>query len=242
MDLVTKECERVCKKQRTCAAKTDESVNRLMQECLKTRERLASEAGLEPSVAMQELYECFGEDFQNSITAQQKELQGALSKFGKAVEKHFIPDISKAMRDKELDREVLDQVVAQHIYREGNFELGDTFVREANFHIPGHEKEPYTMMHSILEQIAKRNLGPATEWVHAQRALQPGDQSLDELEFKLHRLRFIQLVEEKDSGRKSALKYAREHFGSFSGTQMAEIKRLMGCLLYSHKLESSPYT
>jgi E3 ubiquitin-protein transferase RMND5 len=44
--------------------------------------------------------------------------------------------------------------------------------------------------------------------------------------------------------RNTAMLYARAHLASFAGdpAKMAEIRRLMGSLLYAGRLEASPYT
>jgi hypothetical protein len=45
------------------------------------------------------------------------------------------------------------QVIAEHFYREGRFELGDTFVSEAG--VAGAEaiKAPYVSLHRVLQQV-----------------------------------------------------------------------------------------
>jgi hypothetical protein len=49
-------------------------------------------------------------DFLQQVNSHQKDLQGALAKLKKAVEKHFIPDVSKALRDQPLDKATLNKV------------------------------------------------------------------------------------------------------------------------------------
>lgn len=74
------------------------------------------------------------------------------------------------------------------------------------------------------------------------------------LEFKLHRLQFIDMLVGQQQ--QAALVYARTHFAEFATTQMLgmaicmskattyphiEIQKLMGAFLYSHRLGQSPY-
>jgi len=242
MDALYKECERVCKKQRTCAQKTAESISRLIDECNTAKNRLAAEglSSSDQTNALQELQQRIGVvDFPNSVAAQQKELHGALNRFGKSIEKNFVSDITKAMRDNRFDRHLLNQVVAQHLFREGCFELGECFASEAAVQVPDSQKGPYKEMHHILDQIRLKNLEPVLEWVKDKRQQHPDNTSLTSLEFKLHRLQFVQTLNQ--SGRTAALQYCRNHLSSFATTKMEEIQRLTGCLVYADRLDKSPY-
>lgn len=45
------------------------------------------------------------------------------------------------------------QVIAEHLYQQGHFSVGDTFVREASVADGDRLKEPYVAMHSVLKQV-----------------------------------------------------------------------------------------
>ena len=61
------------------------------------------------------------------------------------------------------------------------------------------------------------------------------------LEFNLHRLNFIKLLQQGSSMQTEALKYAR-NFTPFANECAKEIQRLMASLLYINTgLENSPY-
>jgi len=45
------------------------------------------------------------------------------------------------------------QVIAEHLYQQGNFTVGDTFVQEAGICNAAALKKPYTAMHAVLEQV-----------------------------------------------------------------------------------------
>jgi hypothetical protein len=45
------------------------------------------------------------------------------------------------------------QVIAEHFYQQGNFRVGDTFVREAGIPNGGALKKPYIAMHSVLKEV-----------------------------------------------------------------------------------------
>lgn len=59
------------------------------------------------------------------------------------------------------------------------------------------------------------------------------------LEFQLHQLQFMHVLRIK--GRSEALEYAKLSFTAFATQHMADIQRLMACLLWANRLESSPY-
>lgn len=46
------------------------------------------------------------------------------------------------------------QVIAEHLYQQGNFTVGDTFVVEAGISDSAALKKPYTAMHAVLEQVS----------------------------------------------------------------------------------------
>lgn len=62
------------------------------------------------------------------------------------------------------------------------------------------------------------------------------------LEFKLHRIKFIQLVQQGPKAQLEALKYSR-NFTLFANEWTKEIQRLMGSLIYINSgLDNSPYS
>jgi hypothetical protein len=51
------------------------------------------------------------------------------------------------------------QVIAEHFYREGRFQLGDAFVEEARVAGADAIKAPYVSLHGVLQQV-----GAAFAW------------------------------------------------------------------------------
>ena len=66
----------------------------------------------------------------NQLEGSQKELNGALSKYLKVLEKSFNPDISKAYRNVDFEVHTVNNIIVNHFYRQGLFDLGDMFVHE----------------------------------------------------------------------------------------------------------------
>lgn len=74
-------------------------------------------------------------------------------------------------------------------------------------------KEPFVELHRILEALKARNLEPALKWAadNRQELLQQGSS----LEFKLHRMAFINILKQKPDNQNEAIAYARANFQPF---------------------------
>uniref|UniRef100_J3MEN8 CTLH domain-containing protein n=1 Tax=Oryza brachyantha TaxID=4533 RepID=J3MEN8_ORYBR len=174
----------------------------------------------------------------NQLEGCQKELNVALSKYLKLLEKSFSPDISKAYRNVDFEASTINSIIANHFYRQGLFDLGDLFVSECGESDGAHLKLQFQEMYSILEAMQVRNLQPALSWAakNHHQLLQNGST----LELNLHQLQFVEILT-KGGSRDEALKYARTHLVPFACTFKAEIQKLMACLLWADKLDQSPY-
>ncbi|KAH7351632.1 hypothetical protein KP509_19G006900 [Ceratopteris richardii] len=172
------------------------------------------------------------------LSASQKDVSVSIAKYGKVLDKFFCTDIAKAWRDVNWPDEALCRIIAIHFYRQGLFDLGDCFISEALDEEGASIREPFIEIFQILENLKMKNLEPALRWARIRHSalMQKGSP----LEFELHRLQFLQLL--LKGLRPEALQYARKNFRPFSDQHMAEIQRLMGCLLWTGKLESSPYS
>lgn len=174
---------------------------------------------------------------QSQLEATQKELNISLSKYPRLLEKSFVPDISKAYRNVDFDFHTVNQIILNHFYRQGLFDLGDCFINESNEPEPTTLKTQFLEMYQILDAMKSRNLDPALHWVSANREkLKQNDLNL---EMKLHRLQFVEILQK--GNRAEALNYARTYLAPFASIHMDEIQKLMACLLWAGRLESSPY-
>lgn len=124
-------------------------------------------------------------------------------------------------------------------------------------------------MNYILDCLKQRNLEPALDWAkkHREALLAQVISDLQmyivhfilaydvhvvnfsfffqnsSLEFKLHRLHFIRLVQQGPSKQREAILYARQNLTQFVGRYEKEVQSLMGTLLYlPHGIQSSPYS
>eukprot|EP00898_Chlorokybus_atmophyticus_P007707 jgi/Chlat1/7938/Chrsp68S07376 len=230
--------DRVAKKQKTVYASTQQCIDALIHQAQQAIAALAEQPSnaAAPEPASEALSDLGKKLNDLAVAGQAKELHGALSKFGKIVERSFLQDIHKATRDKEFDKELLNEAIAQHLFREGRFQLGHEFVEEAGVKLPPDYTAPYLAMYNILAHIQRRDLAPALLWA-AQHRDQLAKRS--SLEFKLHALQFVQELQAR--GRATALAYARREFGRFALQHLHDIQRLMGCLLWAGRLQKSPY-
>ncbi|KAJ7532094.1 hypothetical protein O6H91_14G073100 [Diphasiastrum complanatum] len=233
--------DRVSKKQKVSYSKTQEIIDKILEQMEQTIEKFLD--GRENADADHKI---LLSDLQGQLTqygplyqlgALQKELNLALSKYGKVMEKQFSVDIAKAYREMEFDSHLVNQAIALHFYRQGLFELGDSFVDETQEPNAASLKAPFYEMYQILEAMKSRKLELALEWARLHQS--ELDEKGSSLEFKLHQLQFVHVL--LKSGCSAALQYARNFFGRFASQHMGDIQRTMGCLLWARKLESSPY-
>ncbi|XP_010417027.1 PREDICTED: protein RMD5 homolog A-like [Camelina sativa] len=239
--------DRVTKKQKLCYSKTQEVVDRLSQEIDKAlntiQEAPSGSSDDDEPLHHKSLVAALKKTFKEiaptkQVEATQKELSGALNKYPKALDKTLNPDITTAYRNVEFDRHALHQVIAGFFYRQGMFDIGDSFISESGEPEPDSSAtKPFMEMHRILEAMRKRDLGPALKWVAANS--DKLELAKSDLELKLHSLHFLEIAQDKDT--KEAINYARKHITAYSDRCFPEIQKLMGSLLWNRNLDKSPY-
>lgn len=140
--------------------------------------------------------------------------------------------------------------------------------QEAGIKTDEGRKEPFTELNFILDCLKQRNLEPALEWAKKHREALLAQVGIScshifilhllnftfgilfyiflqnsSLEFKLHRLHFIRLVQQGPCKQTEAILYARQNLTQFVGRHEKEVQSLMGTLLYlPHGIQSSPYS
>lgn len=235
--------DRVTKKQKLSCSKTQEAIDLIRQEIESVLDTLQSvnntDHELDYKTVLNELKASFLLIAPLSqMEGTQKELNVALTKYGKLLEKHFNPDISKAYRNIDIDRHTLNQIIANHFYHQGLFEIGDHFMSVVGEpESAAIMKFPFVEMYQILEAMQNQNLEPALNWASTN-----GDklaQSGSDIVLKLNSMQFVKILQ--NGSREEALHYARTHLSPFATSHMTDIQKLMGCLLWTGKLDRSPY-
>ncbi|KAK6923217.1 CTLH/CRA C-terminal to LisH motif domain [Dillenia turbinata] len=231
--------DRVAKKQKLSSSKAQEVIDQICQEIDQTLVRIQSLQNPDQRPILTELKTKFKEIAPlGQLEGTQKELNVILSKYPKLLEKSFNPDISKAYRNVDFDIHTVNQIIASHFYRQGLFDLGDCFINEAGEPEAAGMKTPFLELYQILAAMRERNLEPALNWADTN-----GDklkQTGSDVKLKLHRLQFMEILQK--GNRDEALKYARKFLAPFASTHMTEIQKLMACLLWAGRLDSSPYS
>ncbi|XP_051140588.1 protein RMD5 homolog [Andrographis paniculata] len=235
--------DRVTKKQKLSSSKSQEIIAQVCQEIEQAISRIQSgQESASPSDHKPILNELKaklkGVAPLSQMEDTQKDLNISLSKYSKLLEKSFIPDISKAYRNVDFDIHSINQIIACHFYREGLFDLGDSFADECREPEAKEKKTPFLEMFHILEAIKCRKLEPALTW--AMKNHDELTQTGSNIELKLHRLQFVEILQNGTRG--EALKYARTFLAPFGAKHLAEVQKLMGCLLWAGRLDSSPYS
>ncbi|CDS08730.1 hypothetical protein LRAMOSA10091 [Lichtheimia ramosa] len=177
----------------------------------------------------------------------QRKFHGAVNKFSKDIDRRFTHDLSvisnpSAFAGKE---NLMRRALAIHFIRQGQFELCDAFMAEAGIDEEDELrlttellKKEFHRMYSILQSLDQgQELTEAIKWAqsHHEELKKLGSN----LEFDLHRLRFIQLLREQRQ--MEALAYGQKHFFLFADKHMTEIKRMMTSIIYYRDLTTSPY-
>ena len=113
---------------------------------------------------------------------------------GKAIDRNFVSDFAavanETLYDEPDKRRILNQAIVEHFLRQGQLDIADELIREADLDISSESKNPFTELNHILDSLKARKLGPALEWAARNRDALISQNS--GLEFKLHRLQFIE--------------------------------------------------
>ncbi|KAG8033876.1 hypothetical protein G9C98_008357 [Cotesia typhae] len=184
-------------------------------------------------------------DTVHRLATDHRESHSTVSKVGKAIDRNFIADFASTSREDVFNgtekTQLLNQVICQHFYRQGMLDIAEELAAETGIKTDDSKKEPFNELNKILDCLKQRNLEPALEWTKNHRdALLAQNSSL---EFKLHRLQFIRLVQQGPSSQAEAVMYARKNLTQFVTRHEKEVQSLMGTLLYlPNGIQSSPYS
>eukprot|EP00794_Sanderia_malayensis_P005489 gene5489-6174_t len=173
------------------------------------------------------------------FSTEHKELHSCVSKVGKAVDRNFVSDFTGTTQEGIFDGEesrFLTEAICEHLLRKGPVFVADMLIQEASLQIEEKQKEPFAELNRILDECKNHNLEPALKWVESKR--DELDAKNSPLEFKLHRLKFIDLIVKGDCT--EALAYSK-NFSRFRDN-LKEIQKLMACFAFVKVgLENSPY-
>jgi len=171
-----------------------------------------------------------------------KEVYNSLGRIGKTLDKKYPDPLPKhpPLFTSPRAAAALDRVIALHFVRSGEFNVADTFIREAHVDTKPNSMDQFVDMHRIVSALRNYDLEPALEWCAWNRDFLRSRSS--PLEFHLHRSRYLTLLlAEADIGR--ALSYGRRHFPPLYTDHGSDIARLMNAVVFLplDRLSKSPY-
>lgn len=178
------------------------------------------------------------------LSGQHKDLHSSVSRIGKTIDRNFDADCSSvipgAFCNDGKQEKILNTAICEHYFRHGQLELAESISKEARLDIDDSWKQPFVQINEVLQSLRARNLDLALEWT-ARNHTKLVEKS-SSLEFKLHRLKFIEIMKRGAEAQHEALQYSRK-FQAFAERHSKEIQMLMGSFLYMRQgIENSPYS
>ncbi|KAI0557812.1 E3 ubiquitin-protein ligase [Gracilaria domingensis] len=180
---------------------------------------------------------CASKSLQSSLLTDHKSVGAAINKFGKTIDSATASNLGDLCAPSvRLNTCKINDAIAAHLFREGLFDVGRNFLLEASVLLDDRHIQPFEQLYHILKAFRNNHLAPAIEWAQANHELL--QQSNSHLEFRLHRLAYLHLLQQ--DRRAEALQYAQRHFCNFQD-HIVSVQKLMTCLLYAPSLSKSPY-
>ncbi|KAK6344878.1 hypothetical protein TWF718_006830 [Orbilia javanica] len=170
-----------------------------------------------------------------------KGLYTGMGKYGKTLDKKFKRnDNENTFGALTNQQPLINRAIQMHLLREGNFEIADTFAKEAGIveSVPSVLEVEFRELFSIQESLRRKELQPAIEW--AQKRSAQLEARASNLEFQLHSLQFqVFLYSGGPDGPAKALEYSKNFLVNFQNKYFQEIAQLAGYLLWREKLQTS---
>lgn len=183
-------------------------------------------------------------DRTSRLAKEHRDFHSSVSRIGKAIDKNFVGDYAcmenRALWQDTTSKQLLNKVIVEHFLRKGMLEIVDELVKEAHIGVSEEEKKPFADINYILEALKHRDLEPALKWAEDNREKLAEQKS--SLEFKLHRLQFIEYLSQGVKKQSELINYARTKLQPLAFHHEKEIQTLMGSLIYLKTgIENSPY-
>lgn len=74
-------------------------------------------------------------------------------------------DVERALRPTSLDQNAVDQLIAQHLFRAGRFDVAQVFANEAGLQLPPDSLEPFMAMHTVVAALQQGDFDPAIKYL-----------------------------------------------------------------------------
>jgi len=185
------------------------------------------------------------EDRKKAIDERQKEIYNSLNRFAKSLDKRFpstLPTWETPLFAQEESERALENVVAAHLLRTGQFEVADTFFTETESSRRPELEGAFKRLHALLSDLKQGDPSSAIKWAAENR--HNLEQRNSPLEFSLHKIHYLSMVTKHDRpDQTESLNYLRQLPASLYGSHGHEIRRMVTALLFLpiEKLLASPY-
>jgi hypothetical protein len=238
MEAVFESISNVSKRQKLLTAETDKQISSLL-DAIENCKQSENPLGLK-------LLQATAKTVAAAVTANAKDYHTVLGKHSKVIDKKFKAPLDDIWNPHAFDSQssILAQIVIQHLIREGRFDVAECFAEEAGIMFETTQHEQFLAMYHIQEAMRRNDIQPAIDW-----ATKNSDflrKSGSALEFKLHQLRFLELVRHSDVA--ASIDYARKNFPRFADRHMngkslfyIVIQQLLCSIIYRKKISKSPY-
>lgn len=174
---------------------------------------------------------------QASLVTDYKVVGTTINKLGKAIDVATCANLGDICAPSvRLSIPKINDAIAAHLFREGMFDVGRTFLQEAAVRLDDSHIRPFERLYHILTAFQTGHLTPAIEWTKEHATALRFTAS--HLEFRLHRLAYLHILERGHPS--EALAYAQTHLSAFP-EHIAIVQKLITCLLYAATLSTSPY-
>ncbi|KAF9556268.1 hypothetical protein EC968_008365 [Mortierella alpina] len=220
MDSLIKDYDKILKRQRVL--ETSDPLDRLIAVVNEAKDKIRED----PSSVTSSLA-ALGKSANSTserISNEYKELQSALSKYSKGIDKDYEEDDSNTFHS-------AGQLRDRRRIRKGMLKP------EAGLEVPDSMRHQFVEMFDIVAALKENNLEPALQWATRHRSGLEKRSSI--LEFKLHRQKYLQLLEAGQV--QDSIAYARKNFGYFGNRHIEDIKRLMCCIIFMDRIKTSRY-
>ena len=176
-----------------------------------------------------------------------KDLHGSISKIGKTIDKCFQADFGNVpifeLFDKPEKLKIIYMIICEDLYRQGRMSIAQKLIEETKlsdndlFNI---ERTTLEEINMILENLRAKNLVPALEW--CQRKREELNRTGSQLEFSLHKMRFVQLLQMGNFNEAKVYLTNLRQYSIANGHCERAVNELMGALVFAHRdLANSPY-
>lgn len=186
--------------------------------------------------------------FAKQYSDKHKDLHGSISKIGKTVDKCFQSDFGNVpifeLFDKPEKLKLIYMIICEDLYRQGRMSIAQKLIEETKLddnELFNVEKKYLEEINMILENLREKNLLPALEW--CQRKRNELNQTGSLLEFHLHKMRFIQLLQIGQFEEAKIYFANLRQYSVANGQCEQAVNELMGAFVFAQRdLAKSPYS